>query len=222
MSTAMSGIETDHEDLAAEHDFDYEDLAVEHDFDSYSDHDHEDLANIPLVQHPSVQITRRYFGTDPPWYRAPQVMSGTAIHPPWSWPSEAQRQATGLRLYHRGDCVIGRDDHVLYDSDVVFVVDHTAYKLPTPIQKVNYFHSEMDGYVIAQMYYDEIDVRAYDMLHTNGCFAKAMRSIQRLFRARQRLFRARQIFTTLQARRLLPMHINTPEITYAIATNLPR
>jgi hypothetical protein len=60
-------------------------------------------------------------------------------------------QATGLRLYHRHR-VIGRDDHLLYAGDVVFVVDDTAYELPTPIQEVEYFHGMIDGYCIICIY----------------------------------------------------------------------
>ena len=67
----------------------------------------------------------------------------------------------------------------------MLVVNHADYGFSTPIQEVDYFHGEIDGYVIAEMCCDEIDVRALDMLHANGCFAKAVRYIQRLFRTRR-------------------------------------
>ena len=148
--------------------------------------------------------------------RGRHVMSGTAIGPPWRWPSEEQRAASRLRLYRRNMYyVIGCDDHLVHDREEVFVLDHTAYQLPTPIQRVDYFHGVICGHVIAQMCHDEENVPASDMLHPNGCVANAMRRIQRHFVVRR-------IYRTLQARHLLPIHVNFPEITHAIAQYMSR
>ena len=105
----------------------------------------------------------------------------------------------------------------MHDGDSVFVVNHHTYDLPTPIQIVDYFHGvHPPGYVIAQMSHGETNVYAFDMLHTGGCFAKAVRYIQRLFRAKR-------IYKSLSARQLLPWHISRyPVITYGIAMYLPR
>ena len=135
---------------------------------------------------------------------------------PWSWPNEAQWCDIAMRLYRLFDVIIGRDDRLLRDGDVVFVVNHTAHHLPTPIQKVEYFHGVIGGYVIAQMYHEKVDIHAHDMIHTSGCLAKAAGYIQRIFRAKR-------IQASLQARRLLPDHIiRYPLITHGIAMYLPR
>ena len=66
------------------------------------------------------------------------------------------------------------------------------------------------------MVHDKADVFARDMIHTRGCFAKAVRYIQRLFRAKR-------IYKTLQARQLLPTQISRyPLIVYGIAMYVPR
>ena len=157
--------------------------------------------------------------------RGRHVMSGTAIGPPWRWPgpSEEQRAATRLRLWatqRRGDCSIGCDGHMVYNGEEVFVLEHTAYRLPTPIQRVDYFIGDICGHVIAQMCYGEpeVDVPAIDMLHPNGCVANAMRHMQRHFVVR-RYNRALQAVHLL-----LPIHIivTLPEITHAIAQYLSR
>ena len=153
--------------------------------------------------------------------RGRQVMSGTAIGPPWRWPSEEQRAASRLRLYRRNMYyVIGCDDHLVHDREEVFVLEHTAYRLPTPIQRVDYFIGDICGHVIAQMCYGEpeVDVPAIDMLHPNGCVANAMRHMQRHFVVR-RYNRALQAVHLL-----LPIHIivTLPEITHAIAQYLSR
>ena len=79
--------------------------------------------------------------------------------------SEAQWCDIAMRLYRLFDVVIGRDNRPLSDGDVVFVVNHTAFHLPTPIQEVDYFQSVRGGYVIAQMCYDKVDIIAYDMIN---------------------------------------------------------
>ena len=135
---------------------------------------------------------------------------------PWSKPNEAQWCGIAMRLYRLSDVVIGRDDRLLHDGDVVFVVNHTAHHLPTPIQEVDYFHGVHCGYVIAQMCYDKVDILAYDMINTSGRLAKAAGYIQRIFRAKR-------IQASLQARQLLPNHIiRYPLITHNIAMYLPR
>ena len=137
----------------------------------------------------------------------------------WSRPTEAQRCAIALRLWRRG-FVLGRDDSLLHDDAHVFVVDHTSYDLPSPIQQIDYFHGEHDGYVIAQMYYDKSDVYAHDMVHLRGCFANAVRYIQRIFKAKQAIQR---LFITIQAARLMPKQLGRhPVIVYEIAKYLPR
>ena len=141
------------------------------------------------------------------------------------WASTSQRHDVALRLWRDEQRVIGRDDSELFDGDFVFVVDHTARscthdpRLKVPIQEVDYFHGTIDGCVIAQLCYHKVDVFANQMLHLSGCFAKAMRYIQRLFRARRRR-RVRQIYRSIKAGHLLP--ISEDEIMYAIATWLPR
>jgi len=146
------------------------------------------------------------------------------------WASTSQRQDAALRLWNNDQRVIGRDDHELDNGDFVFVVDHTAHyswwisphdhgsRLKGPIQEVDEFHGVINGCVIAQLCYHKIDVFANEMLHLNGCFAKAMRYIQRLFRARRRV---RQIYRAIKAGHLLPKSISK-SIMYAIATWLPR
>ena len=146
-------------------------------------------------------------------------MSGAAtvrIIGPRSWPNEAQWCDIAMRLYRLSGVIIGRDDRLLHDGDVVFVVNHTAHHLPTPMQKVDYFHGVRFGYVIAQMCYDKVDIIAYDMINPSGCLAKAAGCIQRIFRVKR-------IQASLQARRLLPNHIiRYPLITHGIAMYLPR
>ena len=129
--------------------------------------------------------------------------------------SRAQWCDIAYRLYRRSAVIIGRDDRLLHDGDVVFVVNHTAHHVPTPIQEVDYFHGVHCGYVIAQMCY-EFDILAYDMINTSGCLAKAAGYIQRIFRAKR-------IQASLHARRLLPAHIIRYHlITHSIAMYLPR
>ena len=130
--------------------------------------------------------------------------------------SEAQWCDIAMRLYRLFDVVIGRDNCLLSDGDVVFVVNHTAFRLPTPIQEVDYFHGVRGGYVIAQMCYDKVDILAYDMINTSGRLAKAAGYIQRIFRAKR-------IQASLHARRLLSAHIIRYHlITHSIAMYLPR
>lgn len=137
----------------------------------------------------------------------------------WSRPTEAQRCAIALRVWRRGG-VLGRDDTLLHDDGYVFVVDHSSYDLPAPIQQIDYFHGQHDGYVIAQMAYDKSDVYAHDMVHLRGCFANAVRYIQRIFKAKQAIQR---LFITIQAARLLPKQLGRyPVIVYDIAKYLPR
>ena len=134
---------------------------------------------------------------------------------PWSKPNEAQWCGIAMRLYRLSDVVIGRDDRLLHDGDVVFVVNHTAHHLPTPMQKVDYFHGVRFGYVIAQMCYDKVDIIAYDMINPSGCLAKAAGYIQRIFRVKR-------IQASLQARRLLPIGVCLPEFAHMIAEYVPR
>ena len=136
------------------------------------------------------------------------------VRMPWSRPNEAQWCAVALRLYRLFDVIIGRDDRRLENGDVVFVLNHTAHHLPTPIQEVDCFHGVVGRYVMAQMCHDEVDVRAHDMIHTSGCSAKAVGYIQRIFRAKR-------IQASLMARRLLPRPICYPLITHMIAMYLP-
>ena len=129
--------------------------------------------------------------------------------------SRAQWCDIAYRLYRRSGVIIGRDDRLLNDGDVVFVVNHTAHHLPTPMQKVDYFHGVRFGYVTAQMYYDKVDIIAYDMINPSGCLAKAAGYIQRIFRVKR-------IQASLQARRLLPIGVCCPEIAHSIAVYVPR
>ena len=134
------------------------------------------------------------------------------------WASTSQWQDFALQLWNEHRLVITRDSHNLEDGDFVFVVNHTARKdLEGPIQEVDYFHGEINGWVIAQLCYRKIDVYATEMLHLNGRCAKAMRYIQRLFRAWRRV---RQIYRAIAAGRLLPMKIS-PRIMHEIATWVP-
>ena len=118
---------------------------------------------------------------------------------------------------------MGRDDTLLHDGDYVFVVDHSFYDLPTPIQQIDYFHGQHDGYVIAQLVCDKTDVYAHDMVHLRAYFANAVRYIQRFFKAEQAIKAIRRLFTMIQARRLLPKQFGRyPLIVYDIAMYLPR
>ena len=136
------------------------------------------------------------------------------------WASTSQWQDFALQLWNEHQLVITRDSQHLEDGDFVFVVNHTARKdLEGPIQEVDYFHGEINGWVIAQLCYRKIDVYASEMLHLNGRCAKAMRYIQRLFRAWRRV---RQIYRAIAAGRLLPKSVSTSQIMHDIATWLPR
>ena len=137
----------------------------------------------------------------------------------WSRPTEAQRCAIALRVWRRGG-VLGRDDTLLHDDGYVFVVDHRSYDLPAPIQQIDYFHGQQDGYVIAQLAYEKSDVCAHEMVHMRGCFANAVRYIQRIFKAKQAIQR---LFITIQSARRLPKQLGRyPVIVYDIAKYLPR
>lgn len=117
-----------------------------------------------------------------------------------------------LRLW---PAVLGRDDSLLQDGDAVYVVDHIQFDLPGPIQKIDYFHGlcyfETHQMPIAQMISQKEDVPACQMISLNGCFAKAVRVIQRSFKSK----RVRRL---LQAHRLLPRPIGDVQgIACAIA-----
>ena len=142
-------------------------------------------------------------------------MSGAATVDLVRHPSRAQWCDIAYRLHRRSGVIIGRDDRLLNDGDVVFVVNHTAHHLPTPMQKVDYFHGQSFGYVTAQMYYDKVDIPAYDMINPSGCLAKAAGYIQRIFRVKR-------IQASLQARRLLPIGVCLPEFAHMIAEYVPR
>ena len=164
---------------------------------------------------------RFYADTSLPYYSMATVVSLVPhSSATWSRPTEAQRCGIALRVWRQSGGVLGRDDTLLHDHCYVFVVDHRSYDLPAPIQQIDYFHGQQDGYVIAQLDYEKCDVCAHEMVHMRGCFANAVRYIQRIFKAKQAIQR---LFIMIQAARLLPKQLGRyPLIVYDIAMYLPR
>jgi len=99
---------------------------------------------------------------------------------------QAHCRALALRLRRQHKpYTLGRDDSLLGDSDMVYVVDHQSFGFPSPLQRVDYFHGIIGGRVTAQMYYQEINVAADAMIGMRGCFTRAVGCIQQAFRARR-------------------------------------
>jgi len=99
---------------------------------------------------------------------------------------QTQRRELAERLWvRRCHYTLARDDSLLADGDVVYIVDHRSFGFQSPIQEIDYFHSMIGGRVIAQMYYLEMNVYADSMVGMRGCFARAVGCIQRAFRARR-------------------------------------
>jgi len=121
-----------------------------------------------------------------------------------------QNLTTGLRLWLDYHVVIGRDDSLLQDGDMVYVINHQP-ELGSPMQQIDYFHGIVNGYPMAQMCDDnETDVPAHDMVSQRGCFAKTVVSIQRLCRTKRNrrvLVDRRLLPPCLLRRRLIVYHV---------------
>jgi hypothetical protein len=123
----------------------------------------------------------------------------------------AQWRAIGLRLWDANNgAVLGRDDSLLQDGDVVYVVNHHP-EFVSPMEQIDYFHGLVDGIPMAQMCdADETDLPAHAMISQRGCFAKAVVSIQRLFgtkRTRRVLVDRRLLPPCLLRHRLIQYHV---------------
>jgi hypothetical protein len=134
----------------------------------------------------------------------------------------AQCRALALRLWRQKKAfVLGRDDSLLHNYDIVYVVDSQDFGFPTPIQRIDYFHGMIGGYVMAQMCHNEENVKADDMLSMCGCFANAIACIQRAFRGRRRLVQVEHIRRALAVGQLIPMCIRDRLIVEGVARYLP-
>ena len=120
-----------------------------------------------------------------------------------------RRRENGMRSWEQG-IVIGRDNSFLEDWDIVYVIEHHTYRLPQPMQRVDYFHGVRYGYVVAQMCYQEKDVIAQDMISVCGWLAKRMTRIQRRFRTKVR-------FNFITKLKLMPGKIDSQAFTWIIA-----
>jgi len=109
-----------------------------------------------------------------------------------------QQRAFGHRLYNKG-VLLGRDDSLLRKGDTVYVIN-----CPSPLMKIDYFplYASIPQAVMCDDQYDMIrfDWPTYDIIGQQGCFAKAVISIQRSFRSK----RNRRMLTHC---RLLPVSV---------------
>lgn len=70
-------------------------------------------------------------------------------------------------------------DHVVINHELDWHHDRG------PIQRIDYFHGEIGGYVSAQMMdRNETNVLAKNMIELNGWVERAVTHLQRLFRSR--------------------------------------
>jgi len=92
---------------------------------------------------------------------------------------------TDFRLWFDYHVVLGRDHSPVDEGETVYVINRAGYQLFSPMQEVNYFHAIANGFVARMCDDNDTDVPAHDMVGQRGCFAKAVRSIQRLYRTKR-------------------------------------
>ena len=102
--------------------------------------------------------------------------------------NEYMKYAT--RLFKLTDYVPGRDDSLLHDGSMAYLVDHTAFGLTTPIVQVDYFHGCSGMGIHCQLCDDnETDCFAHELIcideDTQSCFVNAIIQIQERFHIRK-------------------------------------
>ena len=140
----------------------------------------------------------------------------------WSQRRRAEWHAVASRLWPVG--MLARDDSIVHDDEIVYVVEHESFNLPSPLQRIDYFHGfhPVKNAPMAQMVEDCTDVPSFSMVSTRGSFALAIACIQCNFRTK-RLLRAFHLYVccALSACRLLPQALRSNLIADIIARFYP-
>ena len=115
-----------------------------------------------------------------------ECLGAMATYSAMPMPANALWKKQARQLWHDERIALATDNSLLIDG-WVYVINHELYGHPDPgpIQRIDYFHGEFEGYVIAQMCdRNETDVLAKDMIKLTGWVERAVTHIQRLFRSR--------------------------------------
>ena len=116
------------------------------------------------------------------------------------WKHEAERLWDTYRIVLFADWSYVQQSHELGWGEWVYVLgnddDCYLFSRPGPLQCVDYFHGNVDGYVCGQMW-DEEMVLAKNMINVGGWIERAVTDIQRRFKTSVRA-------TQMMKGRLLP------------------